>query len=86
MKAPGKVPRSGAAKVVIAFVGAAFFFAASIVVTWFARHSQISGEPMRGGDGREISFGDGYKIASFLLVLSFIYGWRAWALTRRKAA
>jgi hypothetical protein len=85
MSATSKHTGASVAKMAIAVIGAGFFFVASLVVTYYARRSQASGLPFRSGNGRDLSYADGYKVASILLILSLVYGWRAWSLTHRKA-
>lgn len=85
MSNPGK-SSAGGARTAISFIGAGSFFIGSIVVTFLARRSQLSGLPMGAGNGRELSYSDGYKAASLMLLLSLVYAWRAWILTHRKAA
>jgi hypothetical protein len=86
MTTPSKQPASSKARIAIAYIGAAFFLVASAVVVKYARHAQVSGEPMPNGRGGVMSFADGYKVAGLLFVFSLIYGFRARMLTNRKAA
>lgn len=79
-----KRPASGKARIAVAYVGAAFFLVASAVVTWYARHAQVTGDAMPNGRGGFMSFTDGYKGAALLFFFSLIYGWRARMLTHRK--
>jgi hypothetical protein len=85
VKSPDNRSRSNTGRTIVAYVGAAFFIAASAVVTWYARRAQVTGEPMPNGRGGFVPFSDGYKIAAMLFVLSLAYGWRARALSRRRA-
>jgi hypothetical protein len=80
-----KLPASGKARIAIAYIGAVFFLVASAVVTWYARHAQVSGEMMPNGRGGTMSVGDGYKAAGLLFLFSLIYGFRARMLTQRRA-
>jgi len=85
MNSPDKHSRSNAGRTIVAYVGAAFFIAASAVVAWYARHAQVTGEPMPNGRGGFVPYTDGYKIAAMLFILSLAYGWRARVLSRRRA-
>jgi hypothetical protein len=84
MTSQNKQPASGKARTAIAYIGAAFFLVASAVVTWYARHSQVSGEPMPNGRGGTMSYVDGYKAGALLLLFALIYGFRARMLTNRR--
>jgi hypothetical protein len=84
MAAPRKQPGSSIAKIAIAFIGAAFFLTASIVVTWNAHHAQSTGEPMSNGSGGSVDPLVAYRIACVLLLVSLVYGWRGWVLTHPK--
>jgi hypothetical protein len=86
MAESNRQPGSSVAKIAIAYIGAAFFFVASIVLTLGARRSQVSGEPMSNGNGGTITAENGYKIAALMLLFSLIYGWRGWVLTKRRSA
>jgi hypothetical protein len=86
MAESNRQPGSSVAKIAIAYIGAVFFFVASLVLTWNARRSQVSGEPMSNGNGGTITPVNGYKIASLMLLFSLIYAWRGWALTKRRSA
>jgi hypothetical protein len=85
MAESNRQPGSSVAKIAIAYIGAAFFFVASVVLTWNARRSQISGEPMSNGSGGTITAANGYKIASLMLLFSLVYAWRGWVLTKRRS-
>jgi hypothetical protein len=86
MAESNRQPGSGIAKIAVAYIGAVFFFVASIVLTLGARRSQVSGMPMSNGNGGTITAANGYKIASIMLLFSLIYAWRGWALTKRRSA
>lgn len=86
MAESNRQPGSSIAKIAIAYIGAAFFFVASIVLTLSARRSQVSGTPMSNGNGGSITPENGYKIASLMLLFSLLYAWRGWALTKRRTA
>jgi hypothetical protein len=85
MTPPDKPSRANAGRTFVAYAGAAFFITASAVVAWYARRSQVTGKPMPNGRGGFVPYADGYKIAAMLFVLSLAYGWRARALSRRRA-
>jgi hypothetical protein len=50
------------------------FLVAGIVVTFQARHYQISGQPMPNGKGGFMTAGDGYLIAVVLFLFSVTWG------------
>jgi hypothetical protein len=78
-------PASSKARIAIAYIGAAFFLVASAVVTWYARHAQVTGDAMPNGRGGYMPVADGYKAAALLFLFSIIYGLRARILTSRKS-
>jgi hypothetical protein len=81
-----KLPGSSIAKIAISYIGAAFFFVASIVLTWSARNSQVTGQPIGNGHGGSMDPAAAYKLAAVMLLFSLIYAWRGLALTRRRLA
>jgi hypothetical protein len=60
-------------KAAVAAVGSVVFLVAGVVVAFRARHYQIADQPMPNGKGGSMSSGDGYLIATVLILFSAIW-------------
>ena len=60
-------------KAAVAAVGSVVFLVAGVVVACRARHYQIADQPMPNGKGGSMSSGDGYLIATVLILFSVVW-------------
>jgi hypothetical protein len=66
-------------KTAVAICGSVVFLVAGVMVACRARHYQVSGQPMPNGKGGFMTSGDGYLIATVLILFSV-----AWFIAARR--
>jgi len=69
---------------IVAYVGGGVFLGASVVIAYNAWRYQSAGQPMPNLKGGYTTYAKAYQFAGLMFLVSLVYLWRAWTLTRAK--